>query len=56
MNTKQLLEFSKMNRQWFEANKHLTNEQMLAAGLIDKCDLNWINILRRKPKYEIPME
>ena len=35
-----------LNKEWFDANKHLTNEQMLDAGLIDECDLSWVNKLR----------
>lgn len=40
-------ELYNLNKKWFEANKHLTNEEMLDAGLIDKCDLVWINYLER---------
>ena len=40
------LELHELNKKWFEANKHLSNEQMLAAGLIDECDLVWVNRFR----------
>jgi len=40
------IELEKMNKIWFECNKHLTNEEMLEAGLIDECDLIWVNKLR----------
>lgn len=48
MNTTEafLEQLYELNKEWFEANKHLTNEQMLAAGLIDDGDLVWINQLR----------
>ena len=44
MNT--AIELHELNKEWFEANKHLTNGEMLAAGLIDECDLIWVNKLR----------
>jgi len=40
------LSLQELNQKWFEANKHLTNEEMLDAGLIDECDLIWVNKLR----------
>ena len=42
------LELHKLNRKWFESNNHLSNEQMLAVGLIDECDLVWINRFRKE--------
>jgi hypothetical protein len=39
-------ELFEMNKKWFEANKHLTNQEMLDAGLIDEQDLAWINKFR----------
>lgn len=46
MNVYQFLELHELNRKWFEANEHLTNEEMLAAGLINACDLVWVDKLR----------
>ena len=43
-----MMKLRKLNKQWFESNKHLTNEEMLAAGLIDECDLIWVNELREE--------
>lgn len=43
---KEMVELHKLNKQWFEANKHLTNEEMLDAGLIDGCDLIWVDYFR----------
>jgi hypothetical protein len=37
-----------MNKGWFEIHKHLTNEEMLAKGLIDKCDFGWVDALREE--------
>ncbi len=38
---------AQMNRSWFELHEHLTNEEMLAHGLIDRCDLIWVEALRQ---------
>ena len=46
--TKIIYELHKLNKRWFNANKHLSNEQMLAAGLIDECDLIWVNRFREE--------
>jgi len=43
-----LREIIKLNKRWFEANKHLTNQQMLDSGVIHEDDLVWINKLRKK--------
>jgi len=36
-----------LNKKWFELHKHLSNSEMLEKGLIDSCDLNWVNLLRK---------
>jgi hypothetical protein len=36
----------KENLEWFENHKHLSNEEMLKLGLIDECDLWWVNLRR----------
>lgn len=43
---KVMYELHELNKRWFDANKHLSNKQMLAAGLIDECDLVWVNRFR----------
>ena len=43
---------AQMNRGWFELHKHLTNEEMLAHGLIDRCDLIWVEALRQREMSE----
>lgn len=43
---KRMAESHELNKQWFKANKHLTNQEMLDAGLIDECDLIWVNHFR----------
>lgn len=40
------------NEQWFENHKHLTNQEMLDLGLIDECDLRWVNSLRKGKREE----
>jgi hypothetical protein len=35
-----------LNRRWFEHHKHLSTDEMLAAGLIDPCDVGWVEALR----------
>jgi len=42
----QQIELHELNRKWFKANEHLTNEEMLDAGLINGCDFIWIDKLR----------
>lgn len=46
------MELLDLNCGWFHANKHLTNQQMLDAGLIDNCDLIWVNLFRKAEKDE----
>jgi hypothetical protein len=35
-----------LNRLWFKYHKHLSTDEMLAAGLIDPCDVGWVEALR----------
>jgi len=39
-----------LNELWFEHHKHLSNEEMLELGLVDECDLGWVQALRDKNK------
>lgn len=40
------LELNSLNYLWFQKHKYLSNEEMLQKGLIDLCDLVWINRFR----------
>lgn len=36
------------NIEWFKHHKYLSDEDMLKLGLIDPCDLWWVEMLRRR--------
>jgi ssDNA-binding Zn-finger/Zn-ribbon topoisomerase 1 len=40
-------EIDSLNRRWFQMNKHLSNAEMMQKGLIDQCDLAWVNKYRK---------
>ena len=41
-----------MTMAWFEHHKHLTNDEMLELGMIDPCDISWVDTLREKENLE----
>lgn len=41
-----------LNEQWFKEHGHLTNKEMIKEGLIDSCDLFWVNYYRKKYKIK----
>lgn len=46
MTAETTLELNRLNKEWFESHKHIPTSEMLKKGLIDECDIGWVESLR----------